>query len=678
MKGLWFVVLASAIIVQLALCAQPANAQTGSIKLLAIAETENGTTGSLATLSLEIRPGSDRVFLETVPLTKVATQISMRFAQQQACKALRIDCSDKDFIYTINSQPGLVGGPSAGAAAAVLTASLLGDIPLQEDVAMTGTINSGGMIGPVGGIKEKIEAASTTDIKTVLVPRGARISIGENVSVSMEEWSKERNVSVREVATLDEALYFFSGVNVSRSLPVFVIEPAYADRLKAVSSLICNRTIKLAVLARKEHKDDNTTKELISEGRNNTLRAAALMRQDAYYSAASFCFRANVDFNLVVTRKRNENREQLGNRMRQVREGVANLTVATDRKNLTTVTDLQAFMSVQERLLETTDVLDAAADSLADDKEAAQTGLVYAEERYASALSWSGFFGLPGDRREIDNEALRQSCYQKISEAEERFSYVRTFFPDSLVDTRRDLDRAQADATNGKFALCLGKASKAKAEADVILSAYGFEDKDIDGLISLRRGLAERSLMQAQQDGWFPLIGFNYYQYGGDLQDDDPYSALLFTEYALEYGDTDMYFRPQQDAWRALERQIEMTTGTLLMFIVTAAAAGIALGSGIRLRQQRKEAKERAAQHMSMQEHMHVGPAHACQPPQGHVHTLGGRNDASPATGREQPHSIVMATRQGPKSVSKGSPSSSRAAKPSPTPLAGRRRGKKR
>lgn len=672
MKGPWFIVLAVCIAAQLALCAGNAAAQSGAIKLLAIAETENGTTGSLATLSLEVRPGSDRVFLETVPLSKVATQISMRFAQQQACKALRVDCSDKDFIYTINSQPGLVGGPSAGAAAAVLTASLLGGIPLRNDVAMTGTINSGGMIGPVGGIKEKIEAASATGITTVLVPRGARIGIGENVSVSAEEWGKEHNVTVKEVATLDEALFLFSGVNVSRPLSAFVIEPAYQQRLKTVSSLICNRTIKLAILASREHNDDNITADLMSEGRNNTLRAAELIRQEAHYSAASFCFRANVDFNLIVTIKRNENREQLGNRMRLVREGVANLTDATDRRNLTTVTDLQTYMSVQERLLETTDALDAAAESLADDKEAAQTGLVYAEERYASALSWSGFFGLPGAQREIDNEALRQSCYQKISEAEERFSYVRTFFPNALVDTRRDLDRAQADAEGGKYALCLGKASKAKAEADVILSAYGFEDKDIDGLINIKLDLARRSLMQAQQDGWFPLVGFNYYQYGSDLREDDPYSTLLFAEYALEYGDTDMYFRPAPSAWRQLERQVEMTNGTLLMFIITAAAAGVALGSGMGLRQRRKDAKKTA---------LRVEHVHGAQQPIRLQEGAHPQDSTAQRAAQGPPHSIVMATRKdAPKKGREALKSlpSSRAAKPSPTPLAGRRRGKKR
>ena len=99
-------------------------ATEGHIALLAVAESSKGLSGAIADLSLEIRPGNGRVFLETFPTTKEDTQISMRFAKQVACSYLKVDCSDKDFIFTIRAGPGIVGGPSAGAAAALLTISV--------------------------------------------------------------------------------------------------------------------------------------------------------------------------------------------------------------------------------------------------------------------------------------------------------------------------------------------------------------------------------------------------------------------------------------------------------------------------------------------------------------------------------------------------------------------------
>jgi uncharacterized protein len=619
MKGSWCVLV---IVLVAACCSQTVLAQSGSIKLLALAEVANGTQGDLAQLTLDIRPGKERVFLETVPLSKVATQISMRFAQQQACKALRYDCSDRDFIYTINAQPGLVGGPSAGAAAAVLTASLLGNYRLRDDVAMTGTINSGNMIGPVGGIREKLEAAQAAGIRTVLVPMGSRVSLADNETESAEDWGDAHNLSVVEVATLEDALFVYANVNISRTLPPLTIDPAYQERMRAVASLICNRTIKLAGIAASEHNSDNDSADLLSEGRNSTLRAADLIRQQAYYSAASYCFRANVDLNLVATRARNESRRQLGDRMRSVFGNIAEVTREADNRTLITMTDLQTFMSVQERLLETADALVDAGDSMADNRDAAEVAIVYAEERLASAKSWMAFFGLPGGRRDIDQAALERSCYQKISEAEERFSYVRTYFPDALMDTRRDLDRAEANAGNKSFALCLGLASKAKAEADVILSSTGFENSQIDGLIRLKLALAQRSLVQAQQDGWFPLVGYNYYQYASDLRTEDPYSSLLFSEYALELGDTDLYFQPSPSVWHWLEQPVDMTVGALIVLIIALLAVGMAAG----------------------------------------------RHRPRATTGTESTKGIKQ----------QSSPSSRKKTKPSPTPLAGRRRGKKR
>ena len=151
------------------------NAETYKIKLLAVAELQGNFTGKMADLFLELNPGSGRVFMDTVPLTKIDTQISTRFANQIACNYIDADCSKLDFIYTIRADSSIIGGPSAGAAIAVLTIAALQDLKLREDIAMTGTINSGGIIGPVGAVKQKIEAAAKNKINKVLIAKGATL-----------------------------------------------------------------------------------------------------------------------------------------------------------------------------------------------------------------------------------------------------------------------------------------------------------------------------------------------------------------------------------------------------------------------------------------------------------------------------------------------------------------------
>src|SRR5213075_3275369 len=62
-------------------------------------------------------------------------------------------------------------GPSAGVAMFLSIISLLLDLPIRSDVAMTGEISLRGLVLPIGGVKEKTLAALRAGIKTVMLPK---------------------------------------------------------------------------------------------------------------------------------------------------------------------------------------------------------------------------------------------------------------------------------------------------------------------------------------------------------------------------------------------------------------------------------------------------------------------------------------------------------------------------
>jgi predicted S18 family serine protease len=128
--------------------------------------------GSIMNISVEIGPGKGRVLVQTKPLMGVVFQGAANTAVAVAINKTGFDLSKSDVIFSIDAGDKIseVDGPSAGALMTLLAISAIEKHPIDGSLTLTGTINSDGHIGAIGGVVAKATAAKDRGKTLFLLP----------------------------------------------------------------------------------------------------------------------------------------------------------------------------------------------------------------------------------------------------------------------------------------------------------------------------------------------------------------------------------------------------------------------------------------------------------------------------------------------------------------------------
>jgi predicted S18 family serine protease len=142
-------------------------------KHLPIVAISSRETGLVENMTLRLIPGSNDILINTNPFLEPDLQFAVKTAVSYAISRSPGYQFDKDFVFNFGpTEAQLIGGESAGAAAALLAIATLENKDLKTDVVITGTVSGDGTIGEIGGVLEKAKAVADAGYKFFLVPVG--------------------------------------------------------------------------------------------------------------------------------------------------------------------------------------------------------------------------------------------------------------------------------------------------------------------------------------------------------------------------------------------------------------------------------------------------------------------------------------------------------------------------
>ncbi len=167
-----------------------------------LAWTEVG--GELLSIETVVVPGKGKhtVTGQLGDVMKESIQAAMSVVRSRAAGlGIRPDFYENQDIH-VHVPEGAIpkDGPSAGIGMCTALVSVLTGIPVRADVAMTGEITLRGEVLPIGGLKEKLLAASRGGIKTVIIPEENRRNL-EDVPDNITD-----NLDIHPVKWIDEVI----------------------------------------------------------------------------------------------------------------------------------------------------------------------------------------------------------------------------------------------------------------------------------------------------------------------------------------------------------------------------------------------------------------------------------------------------------------------------------------
>ncbi len=169
----------------------------GKVNGLAVIGAATTYSGVLIPIVAEVTPAGSRSegkFIPTGRLGKTATE-AVKNVSAIIKKHMGKETANYDMHVQFLQIEG-VEGDSASISVAVSIISAMENVPVDQSIAMTGSLSVRGEVLPVGGVTNKVEAAIDAGIRAVILPS----SNLDDVSISKDKLKKIKLIPVKTLA----------------------------------------------------------------------------------------------------------------------------------------------------------------------------------------------------------------------------------------------------------------------------------------------------------------------------------------------------------------------------------------------------------------------------------------------------------------------------------------------
>lgn len=556
---------------------------SNTISLLAVSENSKGniTSGSIIDLKLRIKAGSGKTYVSLNSIEEVDTQISIINSQKIACELFDLDCQDYDFYYEFEGPALVLKGPSASSAIAIITAKSIRKEKIDKSTVITGSLNSGGLIGDVGGVKEKIKVAKQEGFKKVIIPLFSEYS--------------ENNSGIEVVKVLDivEAYNEFNGDKYK--LNTFKIDKSdYEILMKKLADFMCDRANELENRINKSLIEKNSsTENFFIQAKKSQNSSKISYDNQNFYSAGSFCFNANINYRNIIEIQNNFTLEQIENQIEILKKNLDfkynQINSPQYKQNIKTINDFYSYLIINDRLDEARKIIEDSekikykqdftinvinnindtnnntfnitneniinninksyenlnytnknltSSKLDNIKSQKRSAYAYADERFYTEILWEEFISNSGTKIKFNEQKIDDACF-KINKQIQIKTQLLTFYGVNYLNKEIQEQLEYKNPFKNKY-LCIYKGLQLNGKINTILNSAGIENNQSKEYAQKIVNFTQNRI-SLNSNGDFPLIPFIYSEYANDLiKEENLASSMLYSNFALSYLDLNL------------------------------------------------------------------------------------------------------------------------------------------